>query len=54
LKGLVSDLGLHHDQASLYRDSLGTTCLNKMKFTMRGQNTLMWDTILWELRRGSR
>ncbi|XP_074361194.1 secreted RxLR effector protein 161-like [Apium graveolens] len=27
LKGLVSDLGLHHDQATVYFDSLGTICL---------------------------
>ena len=29
LKGLVSDLGLHHDQASLYCDSLSAICLTK-------------------------
>ena len=29
LKGFVSDLGIHHDHASLYYDSLGAICLNK-------------------------
>ncbi|XP_047328226.1 secreted RxLR effector protein 161-like [Impatiens glandulifera] len=29
LKGLVSDLGLHHDQASVYCDSLSAICLTK-------------------------
>jgi hypothetical protein len=29
LKGLVSDLGLHHDQASLYYDSLKAICLTR-------------------------
>jgi hypothetical protein len=29
LKGLVSDLGLHHDQATVYCDSLSAICLAK-------------------------
>ncbi|CAM8924196.1 unnamed protein product [Rhodiola kirilowii] len=29
LKGLVSDLGLHHDQAIVYCDSLSAICLAK-------------------------
>ncbi|XP_047320751.1 secreted RxLR effector protein 161-like [Impatiens glandulifera] len=29
LKGLISDLGLHHDQASVYCDSLSAICLTK-------------------------
>ena len=29
LKGLVSDLGLHHDHATMYCDSLSAICLAK-------------------------
>ena len=29
LKGLVSDLGSHHDQATVYYDSLSVICLAK-------------------------